>query len=244
MGDYSPPGSHQLSTDVIKYSLDIPSAASLAPLLRERRLPAKGQHVCRQGDPARDIYFLVDGALKAYRVGESGEEGVVRFYFQGELVWSDCGSGIRSMSLVTLEPSRICALSQASLQWLMARYPSMQARCYGLLRNLISEEQALLKILSEGDAEHKLAFLLRQLAPHRSKTMQQPVFSVSMPRSDIANYLGMRIEALCRAFSRLQALGLIEVMDRAIRITDLQKLEFLATGGNRSTAADVQQDRR
>jgi CRP/FNR family transcriptional regulator len=42
-----------------------------------------------------------------------------------------------------------------------------------------------------------------------------------MTRGEIASYLGLKIETVCRLISRFQAEGLIQVQGRAIKLLDL-----------------------
>jgi CRP/FNR family transcriptional regulator len=50
-----------------------------------------------------------------------------------------------------------------------------------------------------------------------------------MSRSDIANYLGMSLEAVSRACRRLELQGMVEFVGRhEVRILDRQRFEALA----------------
>jgi CRP-like cAMP-binding protein len=53
--------------------------------------------------------------------------------------------------------------------------------------------------------------------------------ALPMSRSDIANYLGMSLEAVSRACRRLELQGMVEFVGRhEVRILDRQRFEALA----------------
>jgi CRP/FNR family transcriptional regulator len=213
-------------------SLHVPKSARPDTVVSEYRCLKKNRHLYHQGDPATDVHFLLDGALKAYRVTPAGEEGIIRFYFPGELLWTDgSGGGFRTMSVMSIDASRICSMSLGVLQRLMSEHPDVQIRCYELLSKMISDEQAFISMLSRGDAERRLAFILLRICRNRcSMESDRPQFTVPMTRGDIGNYLGLRVETVSRAFSRLEERGVVEVNGRKVRIIDLAALERIAMG--------------
>jgi len=53
-------------------------------------------------------------------------------------------------------------------------------------------------------------------------------FNLSMPRHDLANYLGLAVETLSRMFSRMQDENILTADRRNIHILDWNKLRILA----------------
>jgi len=53
-----------------------------------------------------------------------------------------------------------------------------------------------------------------------------------MTREEIGSYLGLKLETVSRAFSKLQEAGLIEVQQKHIRIADIPGLHKIAGQGN------------
>ena len=89
------------------------------------------------------------------------------------------------MSVMSIDTSRICSMSLAVLQRLMSEYSDVQIRCYELLSKMISEEQAFISMLSRGDAERRLAFILLRICRNRcSMDSDRLQFSVPMTRSE------------------------------------------------------------
>lgn len=231
------------SADIVRESLHIPSGVKLEASIQECRYVSRGQHVYRQNDTASHVYFLLEGVLKAYRVSLDGREGIVRFYYPRELVWTDGASGgTRTMSVMSIGQSKICPIPMTVLHSLMTDYPSVQTRCDELLNRLIAEEQAFVALLSDATAERKLAFLLVQLCRHRSTAELSGLgFSVPMPRADIGNYLGIGVETVSRVFTRLEDRGIVAVRGRKLVLADVPALERIAKGEDTEVPFAIQE---
>lgn len=126
VGETLPSRADHCPAEIVRHSLHIPANVRLDSLVSSIRNLHRGQHVYRQSDPATDVYFLLGGALKAYRVSLDGQEGVVRFYYPNELVWTDgTGSGQRAAGSGPCHWSR--SISVASP-------PCQSSRCNGSCR--------------------------------------------------------------------------------------------------------------
>ena len=61
----------------------------------------------------------------------------------------------------------------------------------------------------------------------RERHWKETEFNLSMPRQDIANYLGMAVETVSRLFASFQSDGIIEVDRRHITILDMARLKAI-----------------
>ncbi|MBC7209374.1 MAG: helix-turn-helix domain-containing protein, partial [Pseudomonas sp.] len=55
-------------------------------------------------------------------------------------------------------------------------------------------------------------------------------FMLRMSREDMASYLGLRLETVCRSVARLRALGIVEIHGRLVQILDMAALIALQQG--------------
>jgi CRP/FNR family transcriptional regulator len=75
-------------------------------------------------------------------------------------------------------------------------------------------------------AEERLAsFLLSLSSRMEERHWKDNEFNLSMPRQDIANYLGMAVETVSRLFATFQNEKIIDVDRRHITILDMQRLK-------------------
>ena len=89
----------------------------------------------------------------------------------------------------------------------------------------VTEEHMMLLMLGKMSAEEKIAtFLLSISRRMEERHWKATEFVLSMPRQDIANYLGLAVETVSRLFAHYQDAGIIKVDRRRISILDLQRL--------------------
>ena len=85
-------------------------------------------------------------------------------------------------------------------------------------------------IVGRRDAVGRLAMLLHLLQKQSAPTRGHRDVSIPMTRSDIANYLGLSLEAVVRASARLERQGIVDFVGRHhARIIDRQRFEALAS---------------
>jgi CRP/FNR family transcriptional regulator len=97
--------------------------------------------------------------------------------------------------------------------------------------NILSREllrkQALVNLLASSKAEARVArFLVFLSEKYFEIGYSRTIFSLRMTRQEIGSYLGLSLETVSRALSALNAVGLIGVDQRVIKIneSDIYKL--------------------
>jgi CRP/FNR family transcriptional regulator len=66
-------------------------------------------------------------------------------------------------------------------------------------------------------------------------------FNLTMPRQDIANYLGLAVETVSRLFAHLQDEEIIEVDRRRVNICDMDRLKAIIGDSNAKDAVKARQ---
>lgn len=221
-----------VEVDRLREALGVPDSISLSSLPLRPHYLFRNQQLYSQGDPASDIYVLLFGTLKAVRLSKEGDEGVLSFYYPGDVLWTDgfhCNE--RALTVTAMEPSAVFTLPYAGLQQLMACSGPMQARFYEALSRTINEQRKHIALLARASAEHRVCDFLLQVVerrPGRDLTLELP-----MSRSDIASYLGLSTETISRVLNKLQATGVIHTRGRHVDISKLSSLQALAPRGPR-----------
>lgn len=95
------------------------------------------------------------------------------------------------------------------------------------------EARGLLLSCCQHSAIERLAsFLLMLSRRNARKSQDAATLFLPMTRSDIGDYLGLTIETVSRTFTKMKAMGLIELQQcTTVRLTDGAALERLAEGG-------------
>ena len=196
------------------------------PIARERELFA-------QGDRLTAIYAIRGGSLKTVLVNEDGLEQVMGFYYPGDVLGLDGLADQRHRcSAVALENASVCRIPFDRLDELVDRLPSLRRQIMRLMSQALSEDEQLLLTLGRKSSEARIATLLLNLSRRREARNASPDRVVlSMSRSDLANFLGMRVETVSRVLHRLQGTGVIRVNRREVEIHNHDILREWASRG-------------
>jgi CRP/FNR family transcriptional regulator len=214
-----------LSKLCIPRGLNQEEIESLSRIVRRNRTLNKGTVLYQVGEWHHGILALKAGTVKLVSLDRQGNEYIVDFLLPGDILGFDGFSTHRhSCSAVALETVSYCELPTHQIEALTREIP-------GLFQVLLQHSgiqfdlnvQRL--ILSRCSAEERLAAFLAQLSErYRQRGFSPAEFRFSMTRQEIGNYLGLAPETVSRLFSQFEALGLIEVQSKLIRILDMHGL--------------------
>ncbi len=210
----------------------------------ERKKPVhKNDYLFRAGDTNRSIYAVLSGSVKTLVDNPSGEEQIVGFHLPGELLGMDGFSGdAHTCSAVALETSSVCEFPLESLDKVCHDVPSIQYAMRRLMGKEVTKDHAMLLLLGRMSAEEKLASFLISLSKRMAQRHWKPTeFNLTMPRQDIANYLGLAVETVSRLFAHLQEEEIIEVDRRRVNICDMQRLQGIIGDSSSAKSAKAKQ---
>jgi len=193
----------------------------------ERKKPVhKNDYLFRAGDNNRSLYAVLSGSVKTLVDNPNGEEQIVGFHLPGELLGMDGFSGdSHTCSAVALETSSVCEFPLESLDEVCHEVPSIQYAMRRIMGKEFTKDHAMLLLLGRMSAEEKLASFLVSLSKRMAQRHWKPTeFNLTMPRQDIANYLGLAVETVSRLFAHLQDQEIIEVDRRRVNICEMDRL--------------------
>jgi CRP/FNR family transcriptional regulator len=211
--------------------LNQPEVEQLNRIIRRRRPVPRGDPVFQVGDPSQSLYAVHSGCIKTCTPTADGHEQILGFHLPGELVGLDALENENHVcGAVALETVHVCELPLEQLEDMCHRLSALPHRLLRLIGREVTAGHAMLLLLGKRSAEERLATFLVNLASRfRQRGFSEKEFGLSMPRDDIANYLGLARETVSRLFTRFQADGLLSVQRRRVRIHDMQRLQTLAT---------------
>jgi len=186
----------------------------------------KNKTVFENGDKFTSLYAVRSGAIKSFSIDDKGAEHVVGFFLPGELLGLDAiDTGIHSHAAKALETSSICEIPYDQVEYLSGKISKLQKHMFRLLSREIHEDQELQLLLSKKTADERIgAFLLNLSARYKQRQLSPTSFRLPMPRTDIANYLGLAVETVSRVLTRLQDQKVLSVDGKEVEILDHQKL--------------------
>lgn len=184
-----------------------------------------GKAIFSAGDAVKAIYTVRAGCIKTYTVDHAGHERVRGFHLTGDIVGLDALSGETHMAnAVAVVPTQLCKVPKAQLLALLQNSPSIMLRLMERMSHTLGDALAL-----SGDytADQRVAAFLLNMQ-QRLNPLSGTLTKLPMARGDIANYLRLATETVCRVLTRLELQGLIQTHDRVIRLLKPDMLFSLA----------------
>ncbi|MFS1522921.1 fumarate/nitrate reduction transcriptional regulator Fnr [Microbulbifer sp. 2304DJ12-6] len=202
----------------------------LEGVTRKKRIVRAGEMLYSAGDSFQNLYAIRSGSFKRAVIAADGDTQVTHFALPGELLGLDAYSRrLHSSYAEALEDSSVCLLPFVQLEWLAQQVPALQQQIYSLFSDELRQENEILMLLGKRAADTRLAALLINISSRYARCgCSSSQFVLSMPRIDIANYLGLSAETVSRLFSRFHREHLIRVNGRSVQILNLVGLSEIA----------------
>ncbi len=200
--------------------------SELDQLVQKRRHLKADEYVFRAGDMTRAIYAVRIGSLKSFRLHEDGSWQIVGIHLPGELFGLDAlADQYHQISVQAMETSNICALPLADLEDISARIPSLSRQVMRMASRELNTAHDNQELLARRSARERVAmFLCRYSDRRRNCGLQANSFDMAISRQDLANYLGLQLETVSRAFRQLKDSGCITASRSLLEIKDMTAL--------------------
>lgn len=191
----------------------------------------RDEEVCFQGGHAVDCFEVVTGCLRTVRLLEDGRRYIGEFLFPGDVLGCDALGyemagqyefGAEAVTPTTLRRYRISAVEERAAQDLgfakrLRRHSARQFR----------QAWGRMILLGRKTATERIASFLLEMrdrivpsAPGASRGAFGGPFALPMSRGDIADYLGLTTETVCRGLAELRQRGVIAVNRAHVTVLD------------------------
>jgi len=218
-----------------RFAMPIPAEApGLSALvrdlpLRRRRLKSR-EHVFRAGQPRHALYLVHAGIFKTSVLSEDGREKVTGFRLRGDLLGLDSLDMARyACDAVALDVGEVWELSCDELRQGLPEFQS--ALTAALAAEIRRDWHWMLTVATLTAEQRVVTFLLDLGSRFGALGFSTRRMTMRMTRADMGNFLGLKLETVVRALSRLQAIGLIRIDGHEIGIVDPDGLATLLSGG-------------
>jgi CRP/FNR family transcriptional regulator, anaerobic regulatory protein len=209
----------------------------------QRRVVHAGETVYRCGDAFTQLFVLNTGCFKIVNSAADGRAQVVGLQFRGDWLGFDgIAGGRHRCDAVALDTGEVWALRYDALLAACAAHPPLMALLHAEMSRVISRDRDSLMALTTLSVDARVAEFLRLMADTLAQRgLRTDQITLRMTRAEIGNYLGMTLESVSRALSRLARLQVIAFADgarREISIPDLGALAaFVSNDGGGADAA-------
>lgn len=195
-----------------------------------RRL-AQGEPLCWQGDEATHVYTVTRGALRLSKLLADGRRQVTGFAFPGDFLGVTMEDE-HPFTAEALGDVELCQFGRGRFDGFVDAHPHMERRLYSAAARELAAARDQLVLLGRKTATERLASFLLEMARHTEQIAGDPLrVFLPMSRTDIADYLGLRIETISRELGGLKSSGVIRMLGvHEFWIVDRERLEQNAAG--------------
>ena len=173
---------------------------------------SRGETIFSDGDEALYAYKVISGTIRLCKLLSDGRRQIAEFLQAGDFF----GFELRECYALTaeaLEDAVVVRFARSRLDRLGEERRDVQRQMIALLSRDLCATQDHLLLLGRQTAKERVASFLLILAA-RASAKNGTTLEVPMCRQDIADYLGLTIETVCRAISELKRSRLIAVPNR------------------------------
>ena len=177
----------------------------------------KNVTIIQEGDAGDTLFIILAGKVKVYASDDNGREVIIDIFGPGEYVGEMVlDGGVRSASVMTLEPSTFAVVSRADLRAHIVDHPDAAIFLINQLIRRTRKATNNNKTLALMDVYGRVANLLLSLAVEDSGRMVVPE---KLTHQEIAERIGSSREMISRIMRDLTVGGYIEIRDRTIVMT-------------------------
>jgi len=209
--------------------LDSDAISALDEFVQKKQDLQAQQLAYRAGDAANNIYAVRLGSFKSYRLRENGDMQIIGIHLPGELFGLDAlASEQRQIYTEALEKSNVCALPVADLERLSRHIPAIGRQMMRLMARELNNSYEEHELLANDTALKRVAkFIWRFVQRRQQVGLQVRQFDIAISRQDLANFLGLQVETVSRAFRELRDRKVITASRSKLEILDLAALQTL-----------------
>ena len=198
----------------------------LAP---RRRVVHAGDVVFCAGARFSTLYVLNAGFFKMVNLAADGREQVVSLKFRGDWLGFDgIAGGAYSCDAIAMDTGEVWAIGYDDLLVACRDCPALLTVLHEAMSRQIGRDRDSLMSLCTLPADARVAEFLRYWADSLAKSgLRSDQITLRMTRAEIGNYLGMTLESVSRALSKLAREDVIcfpEKGRRDIAIPDIDAL--------------------
>jgi len=190
---------------------------------------SRNKAIFGQGDPAEYAYKVVSGVVRLCKHMADGRRHIAQFSFPGDF-FSIMELESHGFTAEAVTDVVLMCYPQSAIARLCDERPTVRRRFLTLLSQRLCDMEDHLTVLGRQTAKERVVSFLLSMG-ERLGLDEDDLVDVPMNRQDIADYLGLTIETVCRVLSELKRAGLVETPNlRQFVLSDAATLQALAVG--------------
>lgn len=195
----------------------------------KRRVVHAGEVIYRSGEHFGNLYILNSGLCKILNLASDGREQLVSLSFRGDWLGFDgLANGHYSSDAIAMDTGEIWVVSYQALMEASKKCPAILHALHAAMSQVIARDRdALMSVCTLPAVARVADFLLNWTDSLAERGMRTDEITLRMTRAEIGNHLGMTLESVSRALSRLardHVIGFATQGRRDVQIPDVGAL--------------------
>ncbi len=210
-------------------------------LVPQRRVVHAGDSIYQAGEHFGNLYILHSGFVKIVNLSADGREQVVGLKFRGDWLGFDgIAGGQYSCDAIAMDTGEVWVFKYADLLTACLDEPLLLTKLHEAMSREIAHDRDSLMSVCTLPADARVADFLRYWAQSLAmRGLRTDHITLRMTRAEIGNYLGMTLETVSRALSKLardKVIAFNEKGRRELHIPNVAALTALVTSTRRCMA--------
>lgn len=195
-----------------------------------RRKVAIDDELYQCGQPFDTLYLVNVGLFKIVNLAADGREQPAGLYFRGDWLGFDGIPGGRySCTATALDSGEVWTIRYDALLRASASEPMLLRLVLAAMSAQLARNRDAMLSIGTLPADARVAdFLLQWAHCLQERGLRTDQFNLHMTRADIGSYLGLRLESVSRALSRLARNGIVQFNERGRREISIPDLSALS----------------
>jgi CRP/FNR family transcriptional regulator len=194
---------------------------------------ARHEYLFRAGEPLGPVFKLTAGLVAVSTLLPGGERQILRFVRPGDVCGYLSDDGRYAFDGVAISKEVVtCGFPRDAFDAFVARHGAMGAAVGAELSTVLKTVSLQMTAMGKLPSTARVAnFLCDLQAGFAASGRPGLELDLPMTRTDIGDYLGLRLETVSRAFTILRRRGLIDRQEDKVTILDLEGLAVQAHRG-------------
>ena len=202
----------------------------------QRRVLRAGDKVFHAGQAFTHLHIVHSGFFKVINLAADGREQVVALHFKGDWLGFDgIAAGVHGCDAVAMDVGEVWSIAYDTLLRACMQQPALLNLLHGAMSREISHDRDWLMQLCTLPADARVAEFLRYWVDSLDRRgLRTDQITLRMTRAEIGSYLGMTLESVSRALSRLAREKVIGFAAKGRRDVQIPRVKALAEFVQRS----------
>jgi len=204
----------------------------LVTIVEDLRLKEYGKDelIFRQGDESREIYIILKGKVRIYKISPSGNETSIVIFSMHDVIgeMATLTNQPRTATVKAISPVSLLAISPERFLHHLRSSSILALNLARVIAEKLSWTAAYAESIAQYDAAGRLLHILLENTTRFGEAFEpgkRYVLDLALNQSDLASMVGARREWVNRILSDWRKRGLLEYDNGVITILDLPRVQ-------------------